>query len=379
MSYGTGKLERRTDGLSPLYTTEAEDGFMPTITGFSGELNGEMTLDGFFSAKNSSQSFFLKGDSGNIGIPAFGNEYKHSDVDSYGEHGACIAAPKIAGNTNIGTLASGSDSSIPLDEPTDEFFFTGMIKLVTENYGGADAQVKIFRLRNENAEALMYATPQWAGSGATRGAVQDFVWSVGFNGSSGYGTHESGAAILSGEWVRVFMYYKASSELGVFDGAQLMARKSSATNELFFQFRESDSEQSNFNDWRKKGVQTLPAIFKPAKVANIFDRATPPRSKYLADMLMPYYARANQVFECRLDCIYGNDSMESVWLANSDDINIAFATGKLELQKQISRTENRIVIDASTLGNLDISDNIYAIVVNSNRQPSTGILVRAAE
>lgn len=378
-SLGSKNVVAKTSGESPIYDGRAEDGNFPTVSSATGTFGSDITLNGFFSAKNSSQTFFYKGDPDNVGVALFGNTYKSSLADSYSGNGACLSAPKNEGQTGIGELLTGNHRTITFT-PSNEFFFTGVMKIITTDFGDStDSQIKVFRFRNADGDALMLATPQWTGAGATYNTMRDFIYTNGLDSTSALGESAGGDAMVSGEWVRFLMYYRGSDEINILDGSQFYARKDTSNGECFFQFFDNDRA---VNDWRKNNGLDIPVIFKPsANNINMFSKNPlfPFTDNVVADLECPYYARDSQVFEVRLDCLYGNNSMESVVYTNNENINIALESGKIEFARQISRNGTQIIVDTSVVSSRFLSsENVYEFVINSNRQPSAARLARAA-
>lgn len=376
----SGVLLRSVDGQC---STNFPDGKKPIISGFTGTFGGEVVLNGSFSSDRSAPFHFLRGNPSTLGAVAIGNCYRHSNRDSYNGNGACIYAPKLAGTTVVGeTPASGRTHTLSFPA-SRSCFVTGVIKIETESFYDAvqSEQLKNLRMRNANDDALLLQIMFWDSSAPENYTnPRHFVKSLGFVGaglSAGYGTPNSAVQQLSGQWIRFLMYYKASSAPGVRDGCSQMLQKPALSNgAVEFDYAESEASIEQVNDQRR----TVPFFrFRPAEKCNfMYDRDG------LVDPLVDhvefcYYGREGQIHDIMYDDVWVSDTCEAVWLCTHPTLDESWQSGKIHLAPYTGASSSAIAIDTSGAAPFLLSDNVYAVRVNSNGAESNAVLLRAAE
>ena len=362
-------------------TTEAPDGNKPIISGFTGSFGGDVVINGVFTAHSAAPDQFIRGQSALIGTPALAasTKYVHSAIDDYNGTGAVIHAHKSVGTTAVG-VEGGGDPLVEFATAKKSGYVTGLIKIVSQHLSADGSQAKVLRFRNADGEALLFRTPQWSSlDDVTFVSMNDFVYSQGFAASAGGGTTASGTQLFSGEWIRFWMYFKASSAAGVRDGSEQMMQKSAQVNgESFFDYKDTAGVELALNDQRYPSP--VPARFRPNGGVAIIPHPTHPLVVSSCDVKafeLAYYARDEQEHDFMYQDIWFSETPEDVYLHTLPTLTASFSTGKLDLVPYSNRTTSSVTVDTSKTGAFVGSDNIYMTVRNSNGMESNAVLLRA--
>lgn len=371
MAYPDSILYQCKDGQSPEYTVGYVDGNRPSISSVTGSItNGStITLNGFFSNKRNGQLFTR------IATPAQAGQelvpsYIASTSDSWLGSGASLLCETTAGNQ----WKLGGGTPIINHEIVDEIYYSYNFKLSFLNYGlSAEApQIKfprplvVYGHEGAMSPILFFAETN---AGLDLFLEDSHKFTGGWNGSPAscyYDKDGTELTPLFNQWCKFVGYYKCSTP-GVKNGSVFQMVKNEQDQSLFFNVYSSGI---NGNDQRF--TTTLTPFAEPVYY---FDSNNEQQDG--AQFWLFFYKRNSTVVNVYMDGIIANDSPESVWLINGTNFDTAMTAGKAVHIPQLTRTATQITATCY-LGNLLTSDNVYAVVMNSNGRASTPVLVRAA-
>lgn len=412
------------------------DGLCPIISGVSGSLadGSTLTVSGNFSAKNPSGYFIHRFATPDKVGQSWCDSYPYA-VDAGDFFG--LGAVGLA-DTQIGSSWVGSGTPFISHPETDEFFYTMLWKIEHVNYdaqgpdwvSGETVSQGSYRRRPDggtlsgyqvwektSAGSLVSTTPpesdsvNWTTPSAPQikmarqmvkagehehygifsliffyesdkalppaaDACVNVSGQVMVEGAPASGYMEiSGTALrdqVFGKWCRSFSYYKKDPGNG--KGSHFFALKNEESKQCLFNTSYgggSGSPNAKLND--KSISTTLTPFFEPRF---IYDANFTEQFPGVGDQFwMPFYKRGQSKFRMKLQALVANNSMESVWVANNPNIEIAMATGKAHALPQQSRSFTSIPV-TFYLGDFVPADSIYLFVYNSNGKFSAPYKIR---
>lgn len=370
MTYPDVTMTKCSDGDSPQYDCKYTDGNRPKISSFSGTIsNGStLTLNGFFSAKRNGQLFTMIASPAQAGMELVPS-YVASTADSWLGSGASIVAQTTAGSS----WKTGASNPTINHETISECYYSLMFKADMINYGlnAEGLQIKferpmVYTGHTGMIDQILFYNE--TGSGAAYGNVGTLGGNWAGNSSGAFCTvNNAGLAFMFNNWCKKIGYYKPNQS-GKKNGSVYHYVRDETTKSVLFNF--IDTGIANANDQR---YTTSVSTF--AEPVYYFDDNG--ASSSASQFWLPFFKRNSAVFNMYIDALIANDSPEAVWLINGTDIDLAFNTGKSVHIPQLTRNGTQITATCY-LGDLTISDNIYAVVFNSNGRASVPVLVRAA-
>lgn len=344
----------------------------PSISSHSGTLvqDATITLTGGFTAERSGQLLFLTGNpalngtcatefvpiNGGALNPASPDCWKHATDQSFSGSGASIKFTKAAGNA----IEGAHNSKFLLPERAREIYYSYTSRVVmtdwTSQSGGQIKMGRLSTVENSHSFEPVFGHTDIRNGSAT--AIQYYSTLPTYtNMKYSDGTTNVLAEDTFGKWTRHEEWVKLPD----------YPSKNQATVGFWAGGLICDDEEI----FRLQGA--------PEEIALITE--TPDENweyswqEYTIDkVLIPFYVRSWMDCVVHDDCIYINDSPERVELGNSP---VLHECTKKVVQEQLSRSASSIQFKAR-LGNLLTSDNIYAFVVNSDGQYSSGRLIRSA-
>lgn len=369
----------------------------PSISSVSGTFGqgNTVTLSGDFSAQNSSQLLYLRGNDvaegellpdftslgGTTPSEPFGiNVYTSTSEDSFSKGGRSFGATF---NPNMGNPA------FYIETPTRELFWSMEIWASTDQateIPNDSEQYKWTRIvsggvpEGHNALPDMWVQRDYVSEGKLKyelvnGTVRTRYRAYAQDLVTG-DPWEFDAANGNRVWYRQVMHFANQSAEGVADARNFMRIIDHSTNKQIPFTERFDQTDRTWIDGASTPNPSLswlaPAVHEIKETNGVAQWNEPNFNPLLTHVVLPFYSRNGGV-RCLFDCIYLNDSAERVELGDTNNMDTC---GKLVVQKQVNRTTTGISFEVEE-GNFLPSDDIYAFVVNNDTQYTAGYLIRS--
>lgn len=363
----------------------------PIVSGVSGVVTqgNTVTLAGEFSHHRNGQLLYADGSeavgiipawlSDMSGVPTNGSAfedsaYKVNSEQSFSKNGKSLKATFPSGEQT--GVAAGAVFRLP--ERSQELFVSCEVYPDLSSWDGTNVgpQIKFLRLLSQNGQHNGDPAFQFQLSSFDTRTTKAFsVQGFGVGDSTVFPYDPDGpddkrwgrnlvADEISNKWNRYVLWAKVpSSELAT-DGKALAKVIEHHTDRQIglndTTYTNGDSVSNPRTSWKAPAVKSFPTAHQSPE-------------KWFLNVIFPFYQLGIYDLKVWMDCLYVNDTPERVEIGNAP---IMDDCGKLVIQKQLSRTGVEIQFQLEE-GNFLPADNLYAFVVNSDGEYTTGTLIRA--